>query len=100
MKIRDICSNIRDKGGLGTFRTLLGKGLNLGLIELKTGTVKRLLRVAVCYSMNSKTEINARTKRNLLLTSGRSPRVSNNCAVSARLFKVLVFIQYDILLNY
>ena len=47
MKIGDICSNIRDKGGLGTFRTLLGKGLNLGLIELKTGTVKRLLRVAV-----------------------------------------------------
>ena len=47
MKIVDICSNIRDKEDLGTLRTLPGKALNLGLIELKTGTVKRLLRVAV-----------------------------------------------------
>ena len=54
MKIGDICSNIRDKRVFGTLRTLPGKGVNLGLIELKTGTVKRLLPVAVHLESVSK----------------------------------------------
>ena len=43
MKIGDICSNIRDKEGLGTLRTLPDKGLNLGLIERRRANRRKLL---------------------------------------------------------
>ena len=83
MKIGDICSNIRDKGGLGTFRTLLGKGLNLGLIELKTGTVKRLLRVAV-HQLSAQVELKARSQDTIVggICFNASYKLCANCEMT------------------
>ena len=53
MKIGDICSNIRDKEGLETLRTLLGKSLNLGLIERRRANRPKVLPPTVyrCFQL-------------------------------------------------